>query len=262
MKVSEGAGGITVTAGGASFVFGAASGRLEKVEVAGTAMPLANGPRLVAVGVAQDPQEGAVENLAVSHRMLESGACRIEAKSAGAFRFFAWTVNPDGTLDLEYHLSDGFARRFSRDHLRSCRRAGFHRSRGLVRGRSGCGRTACGASRFGSFRNEFRKLRPGVDYRYPHAAGFFAGVREAEIALKAGRITLTTGQDDAFVRIGTNDEGEKVTTSWPDGDFSVLHAIPSIGNKFHKPAEIGPQSMPHPAAGRVAGRIAFRFIPE
>lgn len=258
VRVTEGADAISVAAGGVSFAFNATNGRLEKVEMAGGAIPLGNGPRLVEGRVAQDPPAGVDEKPAVSHRMLESGACRIEAKSAGAFTSFAWTVNPDGSLDLDYvyqidgpSVHHGVTFDLPEDGISSFSWTGQGPERVWANRMRG--------SRFGSFGNEFRKLAPGVDYRYPHAAGFFAGVREAEIAWKAGRIRLTTGRDDTFVRIGTNDEGEKITTFWPDGNFSVMHAIPAIGNKFHKPAEIGPQSMPHPAAGRVVGGITLRF---
>jgi hypothetical protein len=70
---------------------------------------------------------------------------------------------------------------------------------------------------------------------------------------------MLCGQDDTFLRIGTNDEGEKITTFWPEGGFSVLHAIPAIGNKFHKPEQIGPQSELHPTPGEVRGKVSFRF---
>ena len=108
-------------------------------------------------------------------------------------------------------------------------------------------------TRFGSFEREFRKLKPGIDYDYPHCAGYYADVRSAGIRTKSGNIQMLCHQDDTFLRIGTNDEGEKITTFWPEGDFSVLHAIPAIGNKFHKPDQIGPQSELASRAGRSAG---------
>jgi hypothetical protein len=66
-------------------------------------------------------------------------------------------------------------------------------------------------------------------------------------------------QDDTFLRSGTNDEGSRVKTTWPAGNFSILHAIPAIGNKFDPPEVLGPQSAPHPAPGVVTGKVTFGF---
>jgi hypothetical protein len=193
-----------------------------------------------------------------NHRMLESGACRIEAKSAGPFKSFAWTVHPDGLLDLEYC--------YEIDHPTAFHGITFDLPEDQIKSLSwtGQGPERVWANRmrgtwFGSFERGFRKLRPGIDYGYPHSAGYYADVRAAGILTKSGAIRLRSGREDTFLRIGTNDEGEKITTFWPEGGFSVLHAIPAIGNKFHKPGQIGPQSGMHAAPGEVSGKVSFRF---
>lgn len=196
----------------------------------------------------------------VTLKQLDTGACRIEAKSQGPFTDFAWTVQPDGRLDLEYtyqlndpawfhgitfDLPEREIRRFSWIG-QGPERVWANRMRGI---------------RFGQFTNEFHKLRAGIDYGYPHRAGYFAGVREATVFTGSGTVRVTGGQDDTFVRLGTNDEGEFIKTCWPDGDFSLLHAIPGIGNKLHAPQLVSPQGAPHPAPGRVSGQVRFEFGP-
>jgi len=195
---------------------------------------------------------------AAKHRMLENGALRIDATSDGPFKSFAWTVHPDGLLDLEYAYQIKSPAVFhgitfdlpEKDILgfswtgQGPERVWANRMRG---------------TRFGSFERAFRKLRPGVDYGYPHAAGCYADVRLADIHTQQGNIQILCHQDDTFLRIGTNDEGEKIHTSWPEGDLSLLHAIPAIGNKFHKPDQTGPQGAPHPVPGIIGGKVSFRF---
>ena len=209
----------------------------------GSLKPMAQAPRFTA-----------------QHLMLESGALRIDAKSDGPFKAFAWTVHPDGLLDLEYTYQIERPATFHgiTFDLPEKELIGFS---WMGQGPERVWANRMRGTRFGSFERDFRKLKPGIDYGYPHAAGFYAGVYKAGIRTKTGNIHVLCHQDDTFLRIGTNDEGEKITASWPEGDFSVLHAIPAIGNKFHKPEQIGPQSVPHPAPGLVSGRVSFRFGP-
>ena len=79
------------------------------------------------------------------------------------------------------------------------------------------------------------------------------------VDLRSGRFTVFSESSGTFIRLGTNDEGEKITTFWPEGGFSILHAIPGIGNKFHHPFQTGPQGEPHAPAGEVRGHVVFDF---
>lgn len=196
----------------------------------------------------------------VKSHQLEDGALRIDATSGGKFKSFAWTVHPDGVLDLEY--------RYQIDHPAAFHGITFDLPERDLIGFSWTGQgpervwaNRMRGTRFGSFEREFRKLKPGVGYAYPHCAGYYADVRFATVRTTTGGIYTVCHQDDTFLRIGTNDEGERIRTSWPEGGYSVLHAIPAIGNKFHKPDQVGPQSVPHPAAGSVSGKVSFRFGP-
>jgi hypothetical protein len=201
------------------------------------------------------PQEA---GFTVCHRVLDSGACRIEVVSNGNLKAFAWTVHSNGWLDLDYSYQidhpvwfHGVTFDLPETEIikfswigQGPERVWANRMRGI---------------RFGAFERVFHKLRPGLDFEYPHCAGFYAGIQRAEVATKAGKVRVECFQDHTFLRLGTNDEGQHIRTVWPDGDFSVLHAIPAIGNKFHGPELIGPQSAPHPAPGGVSGKIRFDF---
>ena len=242
---------LRVTAAGNDFLFNRTNGLLEGIKANGVNPGLANGPRLVGL----DPVS--TEAFTVQQGSSADGAVTITAESKGPFTSFVWKITPDGGLSLAYRyqidqpvnfhgitfdLPESGIRKFAWTG-QGPERVWANRMRGI---------------RFGSFTREFRKLQPGHDFDYPHTAGFYAGIREASIGTKTGTIHVTCQQGNTFLRVGTNDEGERVTTHWPAGDFSVLHAIPAIGNKFDKPEVLGPQSEPHPA-GVVTGKVEFHF---
>ena len=106
-------------------------------------------------------------------------------------------------------------------------------------------------TRFGRFEIPFKTLKPGHQFDYPHARGYFAGIHEAVITTTSGRLEIIPHQADTFIRLGTNDEGERIRTYWPEGDLSILHGIPAIGTKFKPPEALGPQSQFNPAPGIV-----------
>ena len=114
-------------------------------------------------------------------------------------------------------------------------------------------------TRFDRFTIDFKAFRPAHDFGYPHARGYFAGIHEATLRTTGGDLRIVPGQDDTFLRIGTNDEGEKIRTYWPGGDVSILHGIPAIGTKFKAPEQLGPQGQFNPAPGTVIGKATFRL---
>lgn len=194
----------------------------------------------------------------ITQRRLDSGAQRLEATSPGPFEDYAWTLHPDGLLDLEYRyridqptVYHGITFDLPEEDILAWSWVGQGPERVWANRLRGAG--------FGLFDRKFAKLRPGVDYDYPQCPGFYAGVHQAALRTKSGTLHMACHQDGTFVRVGTNDEGNPVRTNWPAGNFSILHAIPAIGNKFQRPEVLGPQSEPHPAPGVVTGKVSFWF---
>lgn len=239
---------LSVTAAGT--LFGFDQGRLTGIGTPAGMLELTNGPRLVGAATADE--------FVVKRRRLESGALRLEATSTGPFEAYAWTIHPSGLLDLEYRYRidqpaqfHGITFDLPEDEIVAFSWVGQGPERVWANRLRGTG--------FGSFARPFTKLQAGVDFAYPHTAGFYAGVREADLRTKQGTLRVILHQDGTFLRVGTNDEGKPVRTSWPAGNFSILHAIPAIGNKFDAPEVLGPQSVPHPAPGVVTGKVTFGF---
>jgi hypothetical protein len=251
VSASETADGqLRVKAAGNEFFFDLSNGMLKGARMNGEPTGLTNGPRLVGVDSAAVP--------AVRQARAPDGAVTITADSEGPFESFTWTVRPGGALGLSYRYDigkptvyHGITFDLPEEEIRNFSWTGQGPERVWANRMRG--------TKFGSFTRDFRKLRLGLDFDYPHCAGFYADIREASVRTKSGVIRLRCQQEDTFVRIGTNDEGSPVTTHWPAGDFSVMHAIPAIGTKFAAPEDLGPQSVPQPAPGVVTGEVEFRF---
>ena len=221
----------------------------------GKSIPLANGPRFVSGIPATDLPADATAK--VTHRM-EGNNLVINVTGAGHLENFRWTLHPDGdlTLEYQYHLNQaapfhGITFDLPEKDIRTFTWLG--------QGPRRVWRNRMKGTHFGRFEIPFKALRPTHDFDYPHARGYFAGIHQADIQTTAGTVEILPGQDDTFLRLGTNDEGEKIRTFWPDGDLSILHGIPAIGTKFKSPDQLGPQSQFNPAPGTVTGRATFRF---
>lgn len=243
---------LLVKAADNAFLFNRANGLLEEVKADGVNPGLANGPRLVG------PEPAATEAFTVRQATSAGGAVTLTAESNGPLSSFTWTVGQDGGLALAYRYRIDTPVNFHGITF-DLPESGIRNFAWIGQGPGRVWANRLRGTRFGSFGRAFRKLKPGTDFDYPHTAGFYAGVHEASVQTNSGVIRVNCGQENTFLRIGTNDEGSPVTVHWPAGDFSVMHAIPAIGNKFDKPEVLGPQSEPHPTNGVVTGKVEFHF---
>lgn len=100
----------------------------------------------------------------------------------------------------------------------------------------------------------------GVTWNYPEFAGYFAGVRWAQLLTTAGVLTIVPAQTSTYLRLGTpRIDHPNTTAEFPPGDFSVLHAIPAMGTKMRPAAGLGPHGKPAEASGQYEGTVVFRF---
>ncbi len=100
----------------------------------------------------------------------------------------------------------------------------------------------------------------GVTWNYPEFAGYFAGVRWAQLLTTAGVLTIVPAQTSTYLRLGTpRIDHPNTTAEFPPGDFSVLHAIPAMGTKMRPAAGLGPHGMAARASGQYEGSLVFRF---
>ncbi|HEV2294980.1 MAG TPA: glycoside hydrolase family 2 TIM barrel-domain containing protein [Tepidisphaeraceae bacterium] len=116
------------------------------------------------------------------------------------------------------------------------------------------------------------------EWVYPEFRGCYAGVRWMRLDTTDGPIVIAPQDPSLFVQVLTPRFPEKpgedrATTSTrpllglsrharadlPDAGLSILHAIPAIGNKFHRADQTGPQGQQNRATGEYRGRVKFFF---
>jgi hypothetical protein len=120
---------------------------------------------------------------------------------------------------------------------------------------------------FGLWANDYNDTLAGYQtWKFPEFRGYFGDVRWMKLSGDEGSMTVVMGQENMFVRLGTdpkitdrNASYSNAAPRFPPGDISFLHAIPAIGNKFHRPEQVGPSSQLTQASGTYKGTLYFRF---
>ena len=235
-------------------------------------LALANGPRL-SVGDAK------LES--ITHHPDGNGFV-IDARYSGDMKRATWHVNPDGSVDLEYAYSlagdfDFFGVSFDlpeRD---------VKSMRWLGEGPNRVWKNRLAGTALGVWENPINDTITGhAVWKYPEFRGCYAGVRWMRIDTTNGPIVLAPQDPSLFVQVlkpkfpeGDPPPNPMATTkpttkptlglaryaraNLPDAGLSILHAIPPIGNKFHRADQTGPQGQLNHASGEYHGRIRFIF---
>ena len=114
--------------------------------------------------------------------------------------------------------------------------------------------------------NNYKNFKVNTKWEYPEFVGYFADFSWLVLDTEDGNITVLTENEDLFLRLFSQEDGDKPRHSkmiWPQGDISFLNAIPAIGTKFHKAKDLGPQSQKFNANGTYSGTLYFYFgLPE
>jgi hypothetical protein len=91
------------------------------------------------------------------------------------------------------------------------------------------------------------------------------GIESWAIRLDFGAMAITVGLPDEAALLGVlrppnGADPRQATYGYPDADgLFVFHAIPAIGNKFHAPEKVGPQSQPTGISEPLVGSVWLLF---
>jgi len=170
-----------------------------------------------------------------------------------------WALQPDGSLRLDYayelrgaFLYHGVTLDLPEETMRALRWWG--------QGPTRVWQNRLRGTWLGLHENRNAKQQSGVTWNYPEFAGYFAGVRWAELETTRGTLSLMPAQPDIYLRIGTpRIDHPNTTIDFPAGNLSILHAIPAMGSKMRPANRFGPQSQPAQAAGHYEGSVVFSF---
>jgi hypothetical protein len=246
---------LTVSAAGTRFVFSKADASLVSVVREGREYSFANGPRSV---------QGAAQLSNLEHRRDERGYL-ITASLSGGLSQLEWLVLPSGWLSLSY----SYSATGEHDFLG----ISFDYPEALVRGVKWLGagpsrvwKNRLAGTRLGVWETPFKNNVPGRTWDYPHFKGYFADLNWLRLDTREGPITVVASgaPPRLFFRLFTpeiaGDNLDRYTkVPFPEGDLSILHAIPPIGTKFHDPSELGESGQPNQADGEYTGTLLFKF---
>jgi hypothetical protein len=115
---------------------------------------------------------------------------------------------------------------------------------------------------------------------YPEFRGVYAGVRWMRLDTTSGPVVVALDDPSRFVQVlkprfpdGPPPPDPRPTSKpssrlglaryaradLPDAGLSILHAIPPMGNKFHRADQTGSQGQKNRASGEYKGRVKFFF---
>jgi hypothetical protein len=252
VSAAESSSTVTMTAGTTTVAIAKSTGRLSSVTRGGVAVSLNNGP-VIATGTATFNS--------LSHGRDGIGYF-VQANYSGNLRSVRWRLDPSGWLQLDYFYNYTGTGNFfgvNLDYPES-------RVRGL---------TWLGHGPYRVYKNRMRGVHPGVHtktynntatgatgWQYPEFKGYHANTYWAALSTTEGTITMVSAQENVFLRLFTPAVGPNpmtATVAYPAGAISFLDGIPPIGNKFHTPADLGPESRLATGAGDYRRTIHFRF---
>jgi hypothetical protein len=265
---------IEVEAGNVRLTFSKRTGQLTRVTRGEMPLSLANGPRL-AIG------ESKLES--ITQKGDDNGVI-IDAKFSGDMQRATWRVNPDGWVDLDY----SYALTGDHDFFGVCfdlPERDVKSMRWLGEGPHRLWKNRLDGTTLGVWENPINDTVTGHSgWKYPEFRGVYAGVRWMRLDTTNGPIVVAPDDPALFVQVLSPKfpEGEGppnpnstrpsrpstqpslglaryARAKLPDAGLSILHAIPPIGNKFHRADQTGPQGQLNHANGEYRARVRFFF---
>ncbi|MCW3059192.1 MAG: glycoside hydrolase [Capsulimonas sp.] len=254
VQASETSERMTVRSGDLTVAFSRQTGRLEFAERAGKRFSLGDGPRLAA---------GNASLLSLAGH-ADGKDYIVTAQYSGDMKSVQWRIGSNGWVRMEYaYTASG-----PQDYLGvsfDYPEANVQSMTWLGQGPYRVWKNRMAGGTLGVWSNQYNDTATGDSgFKYPEFKGYYAGVRWAKIQTTEGPITAVLGQDDLFLqmlapKLLDKNQTHGAAAPFPAAGISFLHAIPAIGNKFHRAEDTGPQGKKTVAAGEYHGSVSFYF---
>ncbi|RYD18473.1 MAG: hypothetical protein EOP88_22465 [Verrucomicrobiaceae bacterium] len=196
---------------------------------------------------------------AVPAAKVSSGENWLAAETEDGSAKFRWTLSGSAglKLDYSYKLDGDFTYHgITFDHPEDK----FRSVKWLGDGPSRVWQNRLRGTELGVWEIARNDIQPGESWTFPEFQGCFGGLRWTRLATETGDLTVSSGDAQTYLRVGTPRISHPNTTvAFPAGDLSFLKAIPGIGSKFSKPEDSGPSGKPATASGEYRGTLVFRF---
>lgn len=249
---------VIVQSGATQFTFDKNNGLLTEVSHADKKISFTNGPVFAGFwsefkGLKYNKEEG---NIIVEAFYEEKSRCSVK-----------WTVLPGGWLQLDYSYRPygtadfwGITFSYPEENVVGAKL--------LVNGPYRVWKNRMRGNEFGLYDKKYNNTITGQTWEYPEFKGYYSNFYAVEVQTKELPITIVSATENLFLHLFTPQDPihktGSVTPPFPDGDISILHAIPAIGTKFSTPESSGPQGArnefyTNPNTESLKGRVFFRF---
>ena len=279
---------LSATAGDLSIQISKSTGLLVSASRHGKIFSLANGPRVLAMGLRQSPARRQNSpsppppppTIAPDSRLTsiaqhtDGNDLVISAVFDGPMKSLTYRLKPSGWLSIEYvYTISGVQEYFG---------IGFDYPEANVKGMRFLGegpapvyKNRLAGGTLDVWNRPYNNtivgdpddLKPGEHFDYPVFKGFYSGVRWLQLNTSEGPIMATVDQHSGFpiyMQIFTpktppsNLLGQ-TAIPFPNAGISFLHSIPAVGSKFGGPQTTGPMGQPAIAKGEYKGHISLYF---
>jgi hypothetical protein len=254
IMTSEQNGKITVTSGPTEIIFDKVSGSIAGIKNSGKSISF-NGMQFAGLNRTFKEMKNYYKDDNYIVELTYDSAC-----------YATWTVLKGGWLKLDY----GYSTKGSLDYAGIT----FIYPENLVTGATLMAngpyrvwKNRLKGTQFGVFNKKYNNTVTGQSWDYPEFKGYYSNFYAVQIQTKELPITIVTSTDDLFLHLFTpqttaNLRGVRggMTPPFPSGNISVLHGISSIGTKFSKADEEGPQGGKNIYKDEsLTGTLFFRF---
>lgn len=246
---------LEVQAGFITYFFDKESGLLNMVKAGEHSIPFGKGPLLVPSGAKKSHSRPVT-----SWYQTDTGLV-VDVHHHPSFTKLRWTVFPGGWLRLDYSFVMegrvdflGITFSYPEEHVNGMRWLG--------KGPYRVWKNRLKGETFGVWEKRYNSFAPATAWDYPEFPGYYAQLSWVVFDTDDGPITIATDREDLFLRVYKQPDGKgprHTAINWPDGDISLLHAIPAIGTKFHPPEELGPQGEKFKSSRPQSGTLYFYF---
>lgn len=255
----------TFTAGNTEVVFDKKNGKLLSVTTNGKTIPLKNGPILIT--------EMQLECKSVVHKKEGKNPQLIATYTTNQGKntvySFTWTMLPSGILELDYNYR-------AQDKVKM---AGItfdfpeKEIEGITLLANGPYRVYNNRMKGGTlnlWEKNYNNTITGESWDYPEFKGYYSLFYGMKLKCPTP-FEVYCGKEDISLHLFTPEVQEQydpkrnhTLPTYPEGNISFMHAIPSVGTKFGPPEDFGPQSQlhRHKAPGpenNAQGKLYFRF---
>ena len=246
---------------GAGLVLRSASGQWARFDLdSGALEELGHGERRLSLSGGARRADGRRPSLADLEFESRAGLAMVRARYDGPIDELTWTLHDNGWLRLEYAFTGD-------EHDTDYLGIGFDYPRAQVRTLTWLGlgpyrvwRNRHAGGRLGIWRTVANDSITGESWRYPEFPGFYSGVRWATLSTSEGTLTMAP---DAGLFLGLFKPGfaaaARTAIAEVPGGITVLHQIPAIGTKFHRPERLGPSARRRLPPGPHRGGIWLNF---